>query len=54
MQELILLALFVVALYYLYRKLIRNRGCGCGSKGCGTALSQPPSSKSKADDEPQS
>lgn len=53
MQELILLAVFVAALYYLYRKLIKNRGCGCGSKGCGTS-SQAPLNKSKADDETQS
>jgi len=53
MQELILLAALVAALYYLYRRLIKNRGCGCGSKGCGSC-SQTPLSKSKADDEPQS
>jgi len=36
MQQLILLALFVAALYYLYRKLIKNRGCNCSGKSCST------------------
>lgn len=32
MQQLILFILFCVAVYYLYRKLIKNRGCDCSSK----------------------
>lgn len=24
-----------VALWYLYRKLVRQKGCSCGSGGCG-------------------
>ncbi len=34
MQELILLGLFVLAVIYLYRKLIKNKGCSRDSKGC--------------------
>lgn len=34
MQELILLGLFVLAVIYLYRKLFKNKGCNCNSKGC--------------------
>ena len=39
MQEMILLGVFIAALYYLYRKLIKNRGCNCGSKGCDSSIS---------------
>ncbi|MBN2793687.1 MAG: hypothetical protein JXQ81_14335 [Desulfuromonadales bacterium] len=41
MQQIILLALFVAALYYLYRKLIKNRGCNCSSKSCCTPPTLP-------------
>ena len=34
MQELILLSLFVLAVIYLYRKLIKNKDCSRDSKGC--------------------
>lgn len=43
MQELILLGLFGLAVYYLYRRLVRNRGCNCGSgkKGDCAAAKRP-------------
>ena len=50
MQELILLLLFFLALYYLYRKLIRNRGCDCSSKGCCTPLKKPTDKQDPKDD----
>ncbi len=34
MQEIILLGLFVLAVIYLYRKLIKNKGRNCDSKSC--------------------
>lgn len=46
MQLLILLVLFVAALYYLYRKLIKNRGCNCNSKSCCTSPTLPKKEKS--------
>ena len=50
MQEFILFLLFILALYYLYRKLIRNRGCDCGSKSCCTPLEKPADKKESEDD----
>ncbi len=34
MQQLIIFILFCIAVYYLYRKLIKNRGCNCSGKSC--------------------
>ncbi|WP_394708520.1 hypothetical protein [uncultured Desulfuromusa sp.] len=39
MQQLLLFAIFVGAIYYLYRKLFKNKGCNCSSKSC---CSTPP------------
>ncbi len=43
MQELIILGLFVLAIYYLYRRLVKKRNCQCSSEGCAnrTACSPP-------------
>ncbi len=48
MQELFLLGLFVLALYYLYRRLVKKRNCNCASEGCAKqsscpSIEQPPS-----------
>lgn len=53
MQQLFLLILFVVALYYLYRKLVKNRGCDCGSKSscCTTPIPKISRPKDKKPDE---
>lgn len=33
-------AIVVVALWYLYRKIVVNKGCGCGASSCGSGNSQ--------------
>lgn len=50
MQELILAGIFIAALYYLYRKLIKNRGCNCGSKGCDSSLPKSTSTGKDSND----
>lgn len=45
MQDFFLLFLFIIALYYLYRKLFKNRGCGCKKAGCAAPLPHPPKKK---------
>lgn len=34
MDTIILLILFAIAAIYLYYKLFKNKGCGCGKSGC--------------------
>jgi hypothetical protein len=35
LDDVLLVAISLGALYYLYRKLVKNRGCGCGKNSCG-------------------
>ncbi|SDZ78172.1 hypothetical protein SAMN05660420_00278 [Desulfuromusa kysingii] len=39
MEQILLFAIFVGAIYYLYRKLFKNKGCSCSNKSC---CSPPP------------
>ncbi len=51
MQELILLGLFVLAVVYLYRKLFKNKGCNCDSKGCCVNTGNKTANDNKSDPE---
>ncbi len=49
MEKFFLLVLFVIALYYLYRKLIKNRSCDCGGKSCCAPPTLPKTEQKKND-----
>lgn len=49
MQQIFLLTLLIIALLYLYRKLIKNRGCDCSSKSCCSTPLAPPKKDSGSD-----
>jgi len=50
MQQLILFILFCVAVYYLYRKLVKKRGCDCpSSKSCCSLQQAAPQQQKESD-----
>ncbi|WP_417332111.1 FeoB-associated Cys-rich membrane protein [Halarcobacter sp.] len=36
MENAFIIIIALLAAFYLYRKIFKNNGCNCGTKGCGT------------------